>query len=142
MESMALHSIEQNKNNRKSIGDELDTALVGCRIYLVVFPLWRADLKDGIRLGYSNLKENSELISGIFILVYFIAWVVLSYTGPWNLVFGVLVLANALSKIRMFLRANDPNSIWAIIKNWWTNLLIVLLLTVLFLHNGGLIYCE
>lgn len=48
MESVALHSNEQNKNNRENIGDELDTAPVGCRIDLVVFPLRRTDLTDWI----------------------------------------------------------------------------------------------
>lgn len=90
-------------------------------------------------MSLSNVKENSEFITGILILLYFITRVILSYSGPWNLVFGTIALVNTLLKIGMFLRTYRSDSIWKSIKPYGTYLLADLLLAALFLHYGGLI---
>lgn len=84
-------------------------------------------------MGYSNT------VTGFLTLIFFITKVALSYTGPWNLLFGAVGLVNVLWKFWLIITSCRSDRNWKLFRTNWTQLLSNVILTLLYFHYGGLI---
>lgn len=90
--------------------------------------------------NYDKLKENSEILTSILIVVYGILNIWFPNLDLWNLVPGILAAVNFLVKIYILKLFYESHKTWKGSRGIWLTLITGdFVLIVLFLRMGGLI---
>ncbi len=90
-------------------------------------------------MKYTKLKEISETLNLVLIVVYGISKFLVTNLGDWNLIPGILALINFLVTIYVLTVFHKSNGTWKGSGWIWGSLFSGLALIFLFFHFAGLI---